>query len=176
MNLVLNAVLFQCVWFASVAGAGAGYWWAGLPVLALLAAWQLRVSHWPRADAALLASAVLLGFLIDSALALGGWLSYATPLPFAGLAPAWIVVLWAGFALTVNHSLAFLKRNFALAVVFGALGGPLAYLGAARGFAAVQFEAPLLEALLVLALAWAVATPLLLRLSTHFVAREGVPA
>ncbi|MCC6559900.1 MAG: DUF2878 domain-containing protein [Xanthomonadales bacterium] len=176
MNLVLNAVLFQCVWFACVAGAGAGYWWAGLPALALLAAWQLRVSHCPRAEAALLACAALLGFLIDSALALGGWLSYAAPLPFAGLAPVWIVALWAGFALTVNHSLAFLKHRYALAVLFGALGGPLAYLGAARGFAAVQFEAPLLEALLVLALAWAVATPLLLRLSTQFVAREGVPA
>ena len=134
MNLVLNAVLFQCVWFACVAGAGAGYWWTGLPALALLAAWQLRVSQWPRADAALLACAVLLGFLVDSALALGGWLSYAAPLPWAGLAPAWIVVLWAGFALTVNHSLAFLKRSFALAVLFGAIGGPLAYFGAARLF------------------------------------------
>lgn len=176
MNPVLNALLYQGVWLASVAGAGAGYWWTGLPMLALLAAWQLRVSHWPRADIALLACAMLLGFLIDSALVLGGWLRFATPLPFAGLAPAWIVVLWAGFALTVNHSLAFLKRRFLLAVLFGAVGGPLAYFGAARGFGAVQFEAPVVEALLVLAAAWALATPMLLGLSTRLVAREGVPA
>ena len=48
-GIVLNAVLFQCVWFATVAGAGYGLWWTGLPVLLVFALWQLRTSRWPRA-------------------------------------------------------------------------------------------------------------------------------
>lgn len=176
MNLVLNALLFQGVWFATVAGAGAGYWWTGLPVLLAFAIWQLRTSRWPRADLALVGIGIVLGLLIDTALIGGGWLRFATPLPWAWLAPIWIIVLWAGFALTLNHSLAFLKGHFWWAVVFGALGGPLAYIGASRLFSAVQFAAPITEVALALGIAWAVATPVLMWLSQRLVAQEPKPA
>lgn len=176
MNIVANAALFQVVWFATVAGAGAGFWWAGIPVLVGFAIWQLRHSQWPRADFALIGVGIVLGVVIDSLLIAGGWLRYATPLPSAELAPVWIVVLWAGFALTVNHSLAFLKRNVALALLFGAIGGPLAYLGAARLFDAVAFTAPQTHVVLALAIAWAIATPLLLAIAGFLVKREPVSA
>lgn len=176
MNIVVNAALFQVVWFATVAGAGAGFWWAGIPVLIGFAAWQLRQSPWPRADVALIGVGIVLGLVIDSLLIAGGWLRYATPLPSAELAPVWIVVLWAGFALTVNHSLSFLKRHLALALAFGAIGGPLAYLGAARLFDAVAFTAPQTQVVLALAIAWAIATPLLLAVASRLVAREQVAA
>lgn len=176
MNLIVNAALFQFVWFATVAGAGAGHWWTGLPVLAVFAIWQLRTSRWPRADAALIGIGIALGLVIDSALIAGGWLRYTTPVPWAQLAPIWIIVLWAGFALTVNHSLAFLKRRVAWSLLFGAIGGPLAYLGAARLFAAVEFTAPQLHVFAALAIAWAIATLMLLAIAARLVAREPGPA
>lgn len=175
-GIVLNAVLFQCVWFATVAGAGHGLWWAGVPVLLLFAIWQLRTSRWPRADLQLVLCAMVLGFIVDSLLAGGGWLRYATPWPSSLFAPVWIVVLWAGFALTMNHSMAFLKGRIWLAMLFGAIGGPLAYFGAARLFDAVQFDSPSHLPSLLLAVSWAVATPLLMALATRLVAREPVPA
>jgi hypothetical protein len=176
VNALLNAVLFQAVWLATVAGAGAGYWWTGLPALLLFAGWQLHVSRWPRSDITLLACAAVLGFVVDSALLHGGWLSYATPMPSTRFAPAWILVLWAGFALTVNHSLAFLKPHAGWTLAFGAIGGPLAYFGAARLFRAVQFDAPLVEVTLMLGLLWAVAMLLLVALAKRLVAHEAVPA
>jgi hypothetical protein len=176
MSLLVNAMLFQVVWFATVAGAGAGYWWTGLPALLLFAVWQLRHSQWPRADLTLVASGMVFGLLIDSMLVFGGWLRFATPLPWAEAAPVWIGVLWAGFALTLNHSLAYLKTHLGLAVLFGAIGGPLAYFGAARLFSAVQFAAPFAEVALALAVAWSLAMPLMLLLSRHLVAREPRPA
>lgn len=54
-----------------------------------------------------------------------------------------------------------------VASVFAAIGGPLAYLGAARGFDAVAFPAPAWPALAWLAACWAVALPLLLRIASH---------
>ena len=45
------------------------------------------------------------------------------------------------------------------------VGGPLAYLGAARGFSAVTFPDDARAALLFLALTWAAALPLLFRIS-----------
>ena len=175
-GIVLNAVLFQCVWFATVAGAGAGMWWTGLPVLLIFAAWQLRTSRWPRADTHLVLVAIAIGFAVDSLLATSGYLRYATPWPSTVLAPIWIVVLWAGFALTVNHSMAFMKGRVWLAVLFGAVGGPLAYFGAARLFDAVQFHGSGTEAAVLLALSWAAVTPVLMLLGTQLVAREPVPA
>ena len=74
MNIVANAALFQVVWFATVAGAGAGFWWAGIPVLVGFAIWQLRHSQWPRADFALIGVGIVLGVVIDSLLIAGGWL------------------------------------------------------------------------------------------------------
>ena len=106
----------------------------------------------------------------------GGWLRYATPLPWVQLAPVWIIVLWAGFALTLNHSLAFLKQHVLWSLLFGAIGGPLAYLGAARLFNAVEFTAPDMQVVLALGIAWAIATPLLLTIASRLVAREPVPA
>ncbi|MBL0029637.1 MAG: DUF2878 domain-containing protein [Rhodanobacteraceae bacterium] len=176
MNLIANAALFQVVWFATVAGAGAGHWWTGLPALAVFAIWQLRTSRWPRADAATVGIGILLGLVIDSILIAGGWLRYATPLPWVQLAPVWIIVLWAGFALTLNHSLAFLKQHVLWSLLFGAIGGPLAYLGAARLFNAVEFTAPDMQVVLALGIAWAIATPLLLTIASRLVAREPVPA
>ncbi|HWT16974.1 MAG TPA: DUF2878 domain-containing protein [Patescibacteria group bacterium] len=176
MKVIVNAALFQMVWFATVAGAGAGFWWTGLPVLLVFAIWQVRVSRWPRADLALIGAGIVLGFVIDSLLIAGGWLRYATPQPFAQFAPVWIIVLWAGFALTVNHSLSFLKQRVTLALLFGAIGGPLAYVGAARLFDAVAFTAPHAQVLAAIAVAWAIATPLLLAIATRLVAREPAAA
>ena len=176
VNIVVNAVLFQMVWFATVAGAGHGLWWTGIPVLLLFAFWQLRTTRWPRADTQLLLFAIVLGGVVDTVLAAGGWMRYATPWPSNVLAPIWIIVLWAGFALTINHSLAFLKGRVLFAILFGAIGGPLAYFGASRLFDAVQFNVPTQAPTLLLALSWAVATPLMMAAATRLVAREPVPA
>jgi hypothetical protein len=67
--------------------------------------------------------------------------------------------------MTMNHSMAWFAPRPWLAAAFAAVGGPLAYLGAARGFGAVAFPTPAWPALLWLALAWAAALPLLLRLA-----------
>src|SRR5271168_1295168 len=104
---------------------------------ALFAAAQLALSRRRFADARLMAAAVSFGVLIDGTLGFCGWLRYASPEPAFPPhgAPLWILCLWAAFALTLMRSLAWLMRRPWLAVLAGALGGPLAYASAARGFA-----------------------------------------
>lgn len=171
-DIVVNALAFQAVWFAFVAGAAHGWWWAGFVVLAPFAAWQLAKSAWPRADLALVVVAAALGFACDSLFAWSGMLEYATPFPSRGVAPIWIVGLWVGFALTLNHSLAFLKRRPVVAGVLGAVSGPFAYWIADRAWSAVAIGEPASRTLLALALAWGVMTPLLLALATRLALRE----
>lgn len=162
-----NLIGFQLVWLSTVAGAGMGLWWPGLLVLAVFAAWQLGCSHCPKADLKLMLVAVTLGLLVDSAWIWLGLLNFASPLPWTWLAPIWILVLWAGFALTLNHSMAGLRSHPVLAVAFGALGGPLAYWIAASAWkAATVAEGP--WPYLAIGLAWALMTPALLYLSVRF--------
>lgn len=111
-------------------------------------------------EARLVVVALALGLLLENLWVRTGLLDYAVAWPWAG-SPAWILALWWAFALSIVPLLGYLHRRLLLAAVFGAIGGPLAYLGAARGWDVVQFAQPQWHSLLALAAGWAVAMPLL---------------
>ena len=75
------------------------------------------------------------------------------------------MLLWGAFAMTLNHSMAWFAAHPWIAAIFAAVGGPLAYVGAARGFAALAFPTPMWPTLAYLAIAWALALPVLLRIA-----------
>ena len=160
-----NLLGYQATWFAVVWSAGAGRPWIGMLACAAFMGWQLLASRVRKADARVLAAAIGCGLLIESAAAGSGWLRHAAPQP-GWPAPPWILLLWGAFALTLNHSMAWFARQPWLAAVFAGIGGPLAYLGAARGFGAVAFVAPAWHGVLVLAVGWALGLPLLLRIAS----------
>lgn len=167
MNNWINIAFYQATWFAAIAGAARGWWWAGPLMLAVFAAWQVAVSSERRADLELMLCAAVVGFAVDTLCVRGGMLVYAAAAPSAGFAPIWIVALWMSFALTLNHSLAWLKQHLALSAVLGAIGAPLAYWAAARGWNAISFVAQPAIALGLLAVAWAILAPTLLLLARH---------
>jgi hypothetical protein len=164
MNLWINAILYQATWLITIAGAAHNCWWAGLLALAVFVAWQLAISPQRRADVLLIVFAAAIGFMIDSAFAQTGLVTYATATPWEHLAPVWIVALWVSFALTLNHSLAYLKMHPLVAAALGGIGAPLAYLAAAH-WGALAFPATALPSLVVLAAVWAALTPALCRIA-----------
>jgi hypothetical protein len=165
LRLLANAVGYQLVWFSAVIGAGRGLAWPALLAAAMFIAFELRRPGGRSRDLRLIVAAVCCGMVIDGGLAMSGLAVYATPWPSTGAAPAWILAIWAAFAVTLARSLRLLLPRPGLAMALGAVGGPLAYLGAARGWAAVSFDAAPWPALAALALGWAVALPLLCRLA-----------
>ena len=169
MKLLLNVVFFQILWLVCVGGAGKGYAWAGLPVLAAFSAYHAYVSTTRKADFTLMAISMLIGFACDTLLLQLGLLRFDQPVPSPELAPVWIVFLWAGFALTLNHSMAFFKDKLIASIIFGVLGGPLAYWIANHVWSAVQFTAPDWQVYGALALVWGVLTPVLLALGSRLI-------
>ena len=168
----LNLLGYQAIWCATVYGAANDRWYLGLALLLPFALWQIGRSRWPRADLALVLLAAVLGFAVDTAFAASGWLRYASPLPAETLAPFWILAMWMAFALTLNHSLAFLKRRLVVATALGALSGPFAYWIADRAWSAIAIGEPAVRTLLALAIAWGALTPLLLAIATRLALRE----
>ncbi|MEO8459252.1 MAG: DUF2878 domain-containing protein [Dokdonella sp.] len=160
MNNLLNFAGFQLVWFASVLGAARGMWWLGPICVVVFASLQLLASPVRRNDMLLIALAIAAGGVWDSLMASTELLRYAAPIPSSQLAPVWILGLWANLALTLNHSLRWLRPHPWRAALFGAIGAPLSYLGGMR-LGALAIAEPVAITLTVLALGWFVLTPLL---------------
>lgn len=176
MTFWASLIGYQLVWFTAVIGAAHGMAWPGVAGMLVYVACQLAVArHW-RADLSLLAAAVVSGLLLDGGLIHWQLASYAAPWPSAAIAPAWILALWITFALTLTQSLAWLQTRLWLAALLGLFGGPLAYLGASRGWHVVRFAEPSWRGLCCLAAGWALATPALAWVARRWSARKASPS
>jgi hypothetical protein len=165
-DLVVNVIAFQIAWFACVVGAGRGLVWLGLAVLAAVVALHLVRAPRKSEELKLIAISLVIGVVWDSLLVATGWITFASHGPYAGIAPHWILALWALFATTLNMSLHWLKGRWALAAVLGGIAGPLSYWGAAN-MGAVTFVNPV-AGLAALAVGWAVMMPLLSFIAIRF--------
>lgn len=156
---ISNVLFTQIAWFAAVLGAAQGLpAWGAVPALAVLL-WHLHLAPRPRSEAALILLTACLGTAAD-ALVLGqGLVAYTSGQWSAAVPPLWMSALWAVFATSLNVTLRWLHGRPLLAVLLGAVAGPLAFLSGARLGAATLLEpAP---ALAGLALEWAVVLPIL---------------
>lgn len=163
-----NAIAYQAVWFAAVIGAGRGEWWPGVAAAALFVSIQLAVSREREVDLRLLVAALACGAIVDGAMAGNGLARYAASTPaLPGGAPLWLLAIWASFALTLRRSMRVLLGRPFIALALGAIGGPLAYLGAARGWQAIDFAEPRWLSLVVLGVAWSLVLPALVLLATR---------
>ena len=149
----VNLVLFQLGWLACVLGAASGSAWIGVFSVALLLAVHFTlIGGWR--ELPLVGLCLAMGGVFDTVLVRTGLVEYAAHAPWMGLAPAWILAMWASFATTIGHSLAWLRSRTAVGALFGAIGGPLAYWAASR-LNAVELKEPT-SAILALALIWSV--------------------
>ena len=176
MGKVINFVLFQVCWIACVWGAAVGAWWLGVVAVTIFASLELARSPARGRELLLIAVLAVIGFTIDTGYVVSGLLEYASPVPSAAVAPAWIVALWVSFGLTLNRSLAWLAGRHWLSAICGLVGGPLAYWIAIDTWGAGVFLAPRWQALMVIGVAWALATPLLVDLARRIAPPRPLPA
>lgn len=165
MRRLLNFILFQVSWFACVLGAANSLPWLGVLVTLMVVFWHLFQAKMMRPEIILMLTVLVIGGLFDQALLLTGLLDYAHHGWNSALVPVWILALWLAFASVLNVSLRWMREKYLLGVLFGAVGGPLAYLGAEK-LGAVTLHS--LDAMLALSLGWAVITPILLLLAKRF--------
>jgi hypothetical protein len=171
---LLNFAAFQLAWFACVLSGAHDRVAAGVLAVAAVVALHLAIAPRPGPEARLVVIVTAIGLGWDSLIVSLGLMSYSAGMFVPGVAPLWILAMWALFATTLNLSMGWLKGRPWLAVGFGAIGGPLAYL-AGKKLGGVEMSEPAL-ALLAQGLGWAVLMPLLLRLATRLNGFEASPA
>lgn len=169
MANLLNFVAFQVGWFACVLGAAYRMPLAGTGIALTLVVLHLARAAEPAAELKLIAAAAAIGLLLDPPLAAAGLIDFTSGALFAGTVAHWMVALWMVFATTLNASLRWLRDRAALAVVFGAVGGPLAYL-AGEKLGALRLEGT--ASIAAVATGWAIAMWLLILLARRF---DGLP-
>ena len=165
MNVLVNFMVFQAAWFATVLGAAKDAPWVGPIVVLAAAVLHLRNTRLPLIEARLLASAMVLGLVVDSLLLASGWIAYPNGQWIPALAPYWIVAMWALFATTLNVSMRWMRGRYVLAALFGAIGGPLSYYAGSRLGAMTFVDTQ--AAVAALAVAWALAMPALMWLAAR---------
>jgi hypothetical protein len=160
MNALLTFIGYEAVWFSAVIGAGHDRVWPGVAAAAAFLAWRMVVSRSRGVDIGLLALSVVIGAGLEACWVRTGLIGYSAAWPFAS-APAWLLALWASFGLTIVPLFGWLQARPWLAAALGAVGGPLSYWAAARGWHAVRFPPHPAGSLAALAIGWAAALPLL---------------
>lgn len=157
---IVNFIFLQALWFFAVLGAASGWIMPAVVWFAAFFCWYMGSGECRRQDLAIVVAAVLIGFSLDTLWLQLAWLYYSYQFPYPDLAPFWICLLWAGFGLTLNHSLRWLQSHLVLATVFSAVSAPLSYFAASR-LGAIDIMQPLFL-YTALSLSWAIVVPLLL--------------
>jgi hypothetical protein len=157
---LLNYVLYQAGWFATVLGAASGHALAGSLVALGGVGLHLALCRSRRAEWPLVVAAGALGLVADSAQTALGLLIFPSGTIVGWMCPPWIVVMWLQFATTFRFALWGLIARPAWTALAGAVGGPLAYLAGER-LGAVALGEPRAVALAVLSVVWALALPAL---------------
>jgi hypothetical protein len=159
MTKLLNALGFQAGWWACIASVARGLEVEAIVFCLFLIGIHLRFSKSPQLEAKIGLVALLLGILLDSGL------QYFSIIDFYGwalgpLSPFWIWTLWVMFALTLNSSLAFLKKqSLIISACLGLVFGPMTYFAGAK-LGAADLDASISH-LLSLGVAWMLAMPLM---------------
>lgn len=154
--ILFNALLFQCLWFSIMA-----FEQLGLVIFlgALLAQFFCR-RYVSKAKVAFILPLTIfvLGVCIDISFTQMGLFSFPSKALNPGIAdsrlfliPLWLIVMWLGFVLTLQHSLQWvIARKYVCVLVF-AISGPVSYM-AGREFGMIHFGN---EVSLYLVFSWA---------------------
>ncbi|MEY2706762.1 MAG: hypothetical protein RI905_513 [Pseudomonadota bacterium] len=165
MSYLINFVLFQVAWFAGILGAA--HQMASLGVAVILLCLGIHFGRLPKHqiknEALLVARCLALGFVVDSILLQAELMTYASAGLISGISPLWMCLLWAALAITLNHSMSWIKRSYWLAAILGSITGPLSYLAGVKLGAGTMPNQSI--SLIALGLIWAMAMPLMVKWS-----------
>jgi hypothetical protein len=163
MNMLINIMAFKIGWVASVIGVANDIPMLGPAVILLAIAIHLLFARRPVSELVLIIATGAIGAGVDSIMISAGWLSYPSGMLLAGFSPYWIIAMWMLFATTFNVSFRWLQSKMLLAVLLGALSGPLSYYFGAK-FGAVTLN-DFTSSMIALAVGWGALMPALLVLA-----------
>lgn len=165
LNRVFSTIIFYVGWIICLKEASEPSYYGMLLVVGFLVFYFYNsVSR--KADYLLLSLVLFIGPLSDSFYAQMGLFQYHSlhTLP-AWLPPLWVFVLWGLFGANIQLFY-WLHHRLWLAMILGAVGGPLSYLSVVK-LGAISLLQPLPLTLIAIGLMWAVFFPAFIWLNEY---------
>ena len=153
---LVNYALYQIGWFACVLGGASQRPWTGFLIAMILVGVHLAMSVERSLEVRLVVLATAVGAGVEIMLIAAGTYRFTSGTLTAALPPPWLLAMWAQFATTFRFSLHRVITRPVPAALFGAAGGPIAFLAGER-LGAVTLLPPVALGLLRLSLGWAIA-------------------
>ena len=153
---LVNYALYQIGWFACVLGGASHRPWAGCLIALILVGVHLALAVERSLEVRLVVLATGVGAVVEMMQIAAGTYRFTSGTVTDALPPPWLLAMWAQFATTLRFSLRSVVTRPVPAVLFGAAGGPIAFLAGER-LGAVTLLPPLAQGLLRLSISWAIA-------------------
>ena len=154
--MILNALLFNICWFGLI------FWGnAFIPIVLIWLAWHLKNCRQPAQEFQLIFQVTTIGLIIDSSLMHAGILNFDQE---SLIIPAWLLMLWAAFAATLNHSIKLICRNLVISRCIGAFVVPMSYVAGER-LNAVNFQFSYITTIATISIIWLLLLPYLMSLT-----------
>ena len=153
---LINYALYQAGWFACVLGGASHRPWTGFLIAVILIGVHLTLSLERSLDVRLVVMATAVGLVVEAVQIATGTYRFSSGTVNDALPPPWLLAMWAQFATTFRFSLRRVIKRPLYAALFGAAGGPIAFLAGER-LGAVTLLPPLTQGVLRLSMSWAIA-------------------
>jgi hypothetical protein len=163
MALLVNFIGFQVGWFACVLGAANDKELLGMIIALGIVIYHVVSQADSTNELKLVSVAVVIGLFWETWVLSLSILYYPSHSEASFWAPHWLIMMWALFATTINLSMGWLKGRWILAVLMGAIFGPLAFVAGEKLGAVVFLDSTL--SMITLAIGWGLLMPLLLWLA-----------
>ena len=153
---LINYALYQIGWFACVLGGASHRPWTGFLMAMILVGVHLALSVERGLEVRLVVLATAVGAVVEMMQIAAGTYRFTSGTLTDALPPPWLLAMWAQFATTFRFGLRSVITRPVPAMLFGAAGGPIAFLAGER-LGAVTLLPPLAHGLLRLSISWAIA-------------------
>jgi hypothetical protein len=168
LRLLANIVLFQIGWFACLLLSAP--WVVLVTAVILLLHFYCIVEYGQRRkEINVIAVVLAVGVFLESMYLFGQVLVRVDGASFPIF---WLLFIWTLFATTFRYSLFWLRSKLRLAALFAAVAAPMSYYAGANLNASVSLNDNLVFSLTAIAISWAIAFPLLMKLLVPAVDRE----
>ncbi|MEP6916429.1 MAG: DUF2878 domain-containing protein, partial [Acidobacteriota bacterium] len=144
---LINYALYQIGWFACVLGGASHRPWTGFLVAVILIGVHLALSVDRSVEVRLVVVATAVGAVLEMMQIAAGTYRFTSGTVTDALPPLWLLAMWAQLGTTFRFSLRSVVTRPVLAALFGAAGGPIAFLASER-LGAVTLLPPLASGLL----------------------------
>ncbi len=160
MSNVINFILFQLLWISCIFGVSYQEITPALVVIGIMLIYHCLPTVRKPGDFKTVILCIGLGFVLDSLLAYWQLVDYFYDFGYDSIAPLWIIMLWIGFGLALNHSMSWMLKRIKLAYFFVAIGPAFSYYSAQK-IGAISLNNPILS-LTVASILWVIVFSLIL--------------